>query len=203
MRLTPMLPAVLLALVLSVLVGVLGVARRSELTLALAAALFAAQVLFVLLRVNVPLWRSKAAAAASAAWAWDNSVLTALTYAWGGVAMFALYSIGGLSWRHWWQYGAGMLLFAFLTMLCAGHFIGTGGATANGEGLRKLVRMTQLQVAAIIVALIYLFASGKLSTLKDDWAANEIFIAGGLTILVISLASLATYQCSRKPQPSA
>jgi NADH:ubiquinone oxidoreductase subunit 5 (subunit L)/multisubunit Na+/H+ antiporter MnhA subunit len=50
------------------------------------------------------------------------------------------------------------------------------------------------QAAVVVAALIYLLASGKLATPKDDWAANVVFLAGGVTILLISLVSLQTYR---------
>jgi hypothetical protein len=33
-----------------------------------------------------------------------------------------------------------------------------------------------------------------MATIKDDWAANPVFIVGGLTVTVISVASLYTYR---------
>src|SRR4029078_1802569 len=105
MPLKPMLPALLLAFALSILVAVLATPRGASVPLALAAGLFALQVLFSLVRINAPLWQSNSPAAADIEWAWANTVLTALVYAWGAVAMFSIYSLSGLAWRHWWQYG--------------------------------------------------------------------------------------------------
>ena len=53
---------------------------------------------------------------ADADWAWSNTVLAALVYAWGATAMFTIYSLSGLAWRHWWQYGAGMALLACMAL---------------------------------------------------------------------------------------
>ena len=58
MPLRPMLPAILLALVMSIMVAVLAAGRGSGMTLALAVALFALQMLFVALRINAPFWGS-------------------------------------------------------------------------------------------------------------------------------------------------
>lgn len=193
MRLRPMLSLVLLAFVLSIFVAVLAAARRSETTLALAALLFGLQVLVVALRINVPLLRSPAPPA-DADWAWDNALLTAITYAWGAGVMFTAYSLGGLVWRHWWQYGAGMLLLGGGALGIAGYLIGTRAPHAAGRGLDLLMRVTAAHVAAVVAALAYLVASGKLATLKDDWAANQVFITGGVTVLIISLASLAVWR---------
>lgn len=193
MRLRRMLPTLLLAGGLSVAIAVLAAARRSELTLALAAALFALQVLLVLARINVPLWRG-VQSGSEPAWAWDNSVLTSLSFAWGAAVMLTAYPLGGLVWRHWWQYGLGMALLGAGTLAVAGYLIGTRPPFRAGAPLTLLMRMTIGLVAAIIAALIYLVASGKLATPKDDWAANVVFLAGGVTVLIVSLTSLLTWR---------
>lgn len=192
MRLKRMLPILFLAGALSVGIAVLAAGRRSETTLALAALLFALQVVVVLLRINVPLWRSKGGA--DAGWAWDNSVLTAVSYAWGAAVMLTVYPLGGLVWRHWWQYGLGMALLSAGTLVVAGYLVGMRQPHDNGHGLAMLMRMTIGLSVAVVASLIYLVTSGKLATPKDDWAANVVFIAGGVTVLAISLASLLSYR---------
>jgi hypothetical protein len=194
MRLRPMLPTLLLAFAVSVVICVLAAGRGSGVTLALAAALFAVQVLLVLLRINVPLWRG--ADAIGDDWAWSNTVLAALVYAWGATAMFAIYGLTDLVWRHWWQYGLGMTLLAAAALLCAGYLATGRGRYSRPQSLALLTAIAAAQAAAVGLALIYLFASGKLATTKADWAANDVFIAGGATVLLISLASLLTYRRS-------
>ena len=84
-----MLLTLLLAFALSIFVCVLAAARGSAATLALTAGLFGVQVLFALLRINIPLWRADAGPFEEFEWAWSNTMLTALVYAWGAAAMFA------------------------------------------------------------------------------------------------------------------
>jgi hypothetical protein len=192
-----MLPTLLLAFVLSVLTAVLAAARGSQLTFALAVILFALQVLVVLLRFNVPLWR-QGAEPENAEWAWDNSVLTAIAYAWGAMVMFTAYSLGGLVWRHWWQYGAGMLMLGAGALLVASYLIGARASHASDRTLDALMRATTLHAAAVVAALVYLLTSGKLATVKDDWAANQVFLTGGTVVIVISLVSLLTWRFSQK-----
>jgi hypothetical protein len=193
MRLKSMLPTLLLAFALSIFVAVLAAARHSEIVVALAALLFSLQVLLVLLRFNVPLWR-RGTSAPRSEWAWDNSLLAGISYAWGAAAMFTMYSLGGLVWRHWWQYGAGMLLLGAANVLVATYLVGRPTHDDTSGALRTLMLATLAQVAAVVIALIYLFASGKLATIKDDWAANIVFIAGGAMVLVISFVSLQTWR---------
>ena len=200
MRLRRMLPTLLLAGGLSVAIAILAAARRSELTFALAAFLFVLQLLLALARINVPLWRG-AQPASDAAWAWDNSVLTGLAYAWGAAVMLTAYPFGGLVWQHWWQYGLAMALLGAGTLVVAGYVIGTRPPFRTGAPLNRLMRMTIGLVAAVVAALIYLVASGKLATPKDDWAAIVVFVAGGVTVLIVSLVSLVTWRRTGGGQP--
>lgn len=190
MRLRSMLPTLLGAFALSIFIAVLAAARRSEEVVALAALLFSLQVLIVLLRFNLPIWRGNTAGRGE--WAWTNTLLAGLSYAWGAAAMFTMYSLGGLVWRHWWQYGAGMLLLGAANVLVARYLL--GGRDQREGALRTLMLGTLAQTAAVVIALVYLVGSGKLATVKDDWAANIVFIAGGVTILVISAVSLLTWR---------
>jgi hypothetical protein len=54
----------------------------------------------------------------------------------------------------------------------------------------------------VAIALAYLVSSGKLATEKADWAANVVFLTGGLTVAAISLASLYTYRRRRGLEPT-
>ncbi len=122
MPLRPLLPALLLAFVMSIVVGVLAVGRDSGITLALAVALFALQMLFALARTNAPLWSPTAETPKDTMIALcvrRNTLLAALVYAWGAAAILALYSLSALNWRHWWQYGAAMALVAIAVFLYA------------------------------------------------------------------------------------
>lgn len=199
MRLRSLLPVLLAAFALSVFVGVLAAARGSELTLALAAGLFVLQALFVLARTNAPLWRDPGSDAGSLDWAWDNTHLTAIVYAWGAAAMFSIYGLSKLHWRHWWQYGAGFVLLAAGAFLCA-HLLSTRARHDRAAALVALNAVTIAQLVAVAGALVFLFGSGKLATVKQDWAANIVFVAGGVTVAVISLVSLLALR-RRTPTP--
>lgn len=192
-----LLPAILVALVVSVLVMLLAAARDERMVFALAAALFAAQMIFAILRINWPLLREIPAQSEedmAAASVLRNSVLAGLVYAWGAVAMLAVYSISGLVWRHGWQYGAAMALIA------AGLFIYTHWLSAAGSGLRApralaaVSGLGALQGVGMIAALAFLLLSGKLATPKSDWAANVIFFTGCVTLALLSLISVLSYR---------
>jgi hypothetical protein len=199
-----MLPALLLAFALSIFVGVLATSRGAGVPLALAMGLFALQVLFALARINEPLWRTSSGRSADADWAWSNTVLAALVYAWGATAMFAIYSLSGLAWRHWWQYGAAMTLLACMALLCAHHLAEDRGHLKRATSLNVLMAVTVAQAVAVAGGLAYLVGSGKLHTAKADWAANHVFIAGGIAIALISIVSLLAHRRQQSaPQVSA
>ena len=195
MPLRPMLPVILLAFVVSIMVAVLAAGRGSGLTLALAVALFALQMLFVALRLNAPFWGSKPPATeapATVTCAQSNAVLAALVYAWGAIAMLAIYSLTALSWRHWWQYGAAMLLIA--GAICLYAYVLTAGRESyrSARALKVLAGLTTAQGIAVVVAILWLLLSGKIYTPRGDWAANEIFIGGAAMLAILSAVSVLT-----------
>jgi hypothetical protein len=197
MPLRPLLPAILLALVMSIVVGVLAVGRNSGLTLALAAALFALQMLFALLRTNAPYWGTPEQAethGGAVMCVRRNTVLAAIVYAWGAVAILAVYSLSGLRWQHWWQYGAAMALVAIAVFIYA-HLLTAEQATyRHPKALSALMWLTVAQGLAVAGVVIYLITSGKLFTPRGDWAANYIFATGSITLAVLSLVAILSYR---------
>ena len=197
-----MLPAILISFALSIFVCVLAATRHAGVPMALAAGLFSVHVLIAVLRTNGPFWRTGDAQTLDLDWAWDNTVLAAIAYAWGAIAMFAVYSLSGLYWRHWWQYGAGMALLAGFALLCARHLASERGLKNPGSTLNIVMAITVAQAVSIVAALVYLVASGALDTQKGDWAANHVFVAGCLMVGAISLVSLLAYRRTPTPAPA-
>ena len=156
MPLRRMLPAILIAFALSIFVCVLAAARHAGVPMALAAALFSVQVLIVVLRTNGPFWRTGDAQTLGLDWAWDNTVLAAIAYAWGAIAMFTVYSLSGLHWRHWWQYGAGMVLLASAALVCANYLTRDRGPYGAAKANNILMGVTAAQIIAVAGGLIYL-----------------------------------------------
>jgi hypothetical protein len=196
MPLKPLFPAILLALVMSAFIGVLAAGRGSGAAMALACALFVAQVCFSIMRVNAPFWQLGPGALEedlAVACVWNNAVLAALIYAWGATAMFAIYSLSGLTWRHWWQYGAGMSLFAAGILIYA-QLLSTGRTTLHARALHILMGVTALQGIATATSFVYLVTSGKLYSLRDDWASSYIFLAGSLILMILSIVATLSYR---------
>ncbi len=148
-----------------------------------------------MVRVDAPYWRAQVGELedlSAVTYVWRNAVLAALVYTWGATAMFAIYSLSGLVWRHWWQYGGAMAIiaigiFLYTYLLAAGRF-------RTRRALAILMGLTALQGIGVGVAFFYLILSGKLATPRDDWAANYLFTAGSFSLLVLSIVSILTYR---------
>lgn len=116
--------------------------------------------------------------------------LIAATWAWAGAAMLACYYLTDLSWQHAWQYGAGMLLIAALVWQYARWRMVPGSRFADDTMVRAAHWMTRTQGLAALAGVVILALSGKLDAGKQDWAANVVFVAGGLAIFAVSMAAL-------------
>lgn len=161
-----------------------------------AAALLAVVIALAALGTNVPLWRDVALLGSEPRLQAEamrrNARLAALVYAWGAAAMFAVYLLSGLVWRHGWQYGSGMALIAgaFLAYV---HAMGQRSTLREARALRQAAMFTVVHGVAALSALGFLVTSGKLATAKGDWAANHVFLAGGAAIVMLCALTLVTH----------
>jgi hypothetical protein len=197
MSLRPLMPVILLALVVSIMIAVLAAGRGSGWTLGLAVALFAVQMLFVALRVNLPYWGGSPPseeAPAPVVCAQSNAILAAVVYAWGAFGMLAIYSLTPLRWQHWWEYGAAMLLIACAILIYANALTAGPARLRSPRAIDILMGLTLAQGAAVVVAILWILLSGKVHTLRGDWAANEIFIGGSAMLAMVSAISLVTHR---------
>lgn len=172
-------------------------ADKAALT-ALFAIAFVAAACAAFVRANGPSWRGAALPRgedASRLAARRNARLAALTYAWASLAMQAVYTtpITGLRWHHGWQYA---LAFALLAVCAFAYARTLGRAPGLPLAARLHALATPLAAAQGLVAaggLTYLAASGKLLLYRADWAANIIFVAAALAIMVLTAISLRTH----------
>jgi hypothetical protein len=132
----------------------------------------------------------------------DATALSVLVYAWGSAAMFLIYKGSGLIWQHGWQYGTGLAVIAlgqalYVWMLGQkGHW--TGETTAINAG----IRLAMAHGSACFAILCWMLATGKLMTVKDDWAANYVFFAITSAVAVLSAVAVWThYALKAQPRP--
>ncbi len=185
MSLQRVAPVLVLLLVLSVTAMVLAAGRDDYVVTALAAAAYAAIIVAAALRVNVPAWKRPAEVSGDSVGLMRRNIrLAALVYSWGAAAMLAVYSLSGLEWRHGWQYGFAMALFAAALITYVWRL-------GERPAMPPLL-LTVLHGAAAFSGLAFLIGSGKLATHKDDWVANDVFLFGGLAILAICIFTAIT-----------
>lgn len=186
--LRPLLPWLLMASALSVTMMILGAGRGDRVLPALSAGLFTALVAGTGLGLNAPLWSAKAGLSAidvrSAVRC--NAWLAALVYAWGASALLGVYSLADIWWQHAFQYATGAIVFA-LGLSFIGWRLGHD-TTASVPS----VGLTFAHGGAALGGLVYLVSAGKLQTTKPDWAANEVFLWGGVAVVALCAMSAIT-----------
>lgn len=191
--LRPLLPWLLLAAALSITMMVLGAGRGDRFLPALAAGLLVALVVGTGLGINAPWWSRgrhpltghEGLAAVKEALR-CNVWLAAFVYAWGASALFAMYTLSDLVWRHAFQYATGAAVFA-ASLGIYGILLGN---TRNWP-VPPLI-LTVVHGGAVSLGLAYLIGAGKLATLRGDWAANEVFLWGGIAIIALCIMSAMT-----------
>lgn len=161
----------------------------------IAAGLFAIALVATAIDVNAPFWRADAAALepdASVNAAVRNTRLLVIGYIWGAVALFMIYRMTSLRWQHGLQYGAGMALLAWLCQLYAHFLVQPGSRLRTPRALAQATWLALVHGGAAFAGVLFLVLSGKVYSVKGDWAANQIFLAGGLAIVALSLVSAYT-----------
>lgn len=187
MSLQPMIPAIAVALIASVAAVILGILGDTGLTAHLSAAAFAALIAGVAFLINRPHWRSTAGDPIEAVhMARRNTRLAALVYAWGAAILLATHAFAGLDWYHFYQYGLGAALFAAGLL----YYVKRLGEPAHA--VPPPLGLTALHGLAAAGGLAFLIGSGKVMSHRADWAANVVFLWGGIAIVLISVIALRT-----------
>ncbi len=176
--------------VMTVIAMVVGASADNKALAIMAGAMFAVGAVYVGV-ISVPARSDEQAhpRAAQAAW---FAELIATTYAWASTTMLGCYYLTALSWQHAWQYGAAMLLIAAGLLAYARERRAAAASRFNTPAMIGLAhQLTLLHGIAATAAVIILSLSGKLEAGKSDWAANIVFVAGGLAVGALSFAALA------------
>ena len=122
----------------------------------------------------------------------NSAGLLALVYAWGGITLFAVYALSGLWWWHSWQYALGMLAIALMLTVYVRMLASPGSMVRRARWLDAMAWLASAQAVAAVGGLLFLVCSGKLSAGNVDWPANHVFVAGGIAIVVVSVAAAFT-----------
>lgn len=194
MPLTNILPWLLTAIAASIAAMVSGVAAGMPGLSWAGAGLFAAVLVAVAIDVNRPWWAQAGSGLdhdLAVAAAIRNARLMILGYLWGSLALFAIYRLGGLRWHHGVQYAAGMAAVAWLILAYVHLISRPGSALRSPKALLIATRVSLAHGAGALAGITFLLASGKIHSIKSDWAANQVFLAGG--IAVVALCLIAAY----------
>mgnify|MGYP001351663660 CR=1 FL=1 len=195
MPLTNLLPWILTAIAASIAAMVSGIAAGLPALPWTAAGLYVCALVAVALDVNRPWWNQPGSAPdddAAVSAAIRNARLMMLGYIWGSLALIFIYRLTGLRWQHGFQYAAGMALIAWLIIVYV-HFLARHGSILRSpRGLLLATRLTLAHAAAALAGITFLLASGKIHSAKGDWAANQVFLAGGIAVIALSLISAYT-----------
>ena len=115
--------------------------------------------------------------------------LTAITMLWGAAALLLAYPMLGLKWQHGWQYGLGSAVIAVAFAQYAQRLANSADRLAQPGALQMARRLSGVLALAIAVACGWLIISGKLLTQKNDWLANDVFLAVAASVFALSLLS--------------
>lgn len=184
-----MIPAIAVTLLASVVAIVLGINGGAGIAAHSAAAVFTAVIVLAAILVNRPHWRRGGAPAdpvEAVHMARRNTRLAALVYAWGGAALIATDLFTALDWYHYSQYGLGAALIALGLMF----YVRRLGEPAHA--IAPPLAATALHGLVAAAGLAFLIGSGKVYSVRADWAANVVFLWGGLAIVALCLMTMCT-----------
>jgi hypothetical protein len=162
-----------------------GSVRKTE--SAIAAGVFALVLIATAVRSQSPLWpRTAPNAEVTPRSALLQTVrLIMLAYLWCGVAFLAIYLGTNVCWQHGWEYGTAMLVIAVGHAYYLSRLADPNDSYSTPAAIEQAIRIASYQAILIGLSLIWLIGSGKLSSLKGDWAANQLFLAGGFAIMCL------------------
>ncbi len=194
MTLRPSLPWLLFTLAAALIAMYLAASAVLKAEAAIAAAVFAFVIIVSALRTNAPAWRRPPSATGPTPREalFSTTQLIMLSYLWCAIAFYAIYLGTHTRWQHGWEYGTAILLIAG----GYGYYLRRLGDPADNlsspPAIERMVRFTAYLALLIGAGLIWLIGSGKLATLKGDWAANQLFLAGGFAVICLSAIIVKT-----------
>lgn len=194
MSLRPPLPFLLALLAAALVIMFMAASMSRKAEAAAAAAVFAVLLISSAIRTNSPFWRRNAANSGVTPRdaLWQTTRLIMLAYLWCALAFYAVYLGTTLHWQHGWEYGSAMLLIALGHAIYLWRLSNPDNSVSAPSAVERAVRLSSYQAIAIAVGLIWLIQSGKLSSLKGDWAANQLFLAGGFAVMCLSVIIIKT-----------
>lgn len=182
-----------LSLVASVSLMILFAARRGEgVHMAYAhmgmAALVTVGFAATFFKANNALRASKASQSAIAA---NTARFVGYVWAWGAACLLTVYSTGILVWREWLHFSLASLVLAGASLVFASMLQRDADAGREDTAMLKLAhRLAIILLAGMIIAIVGFLIDGKMVRFLNprftDWAANNVFFFGAVSLAAIT-----------------
>ncbi|MBN9248051.1 MAG: hypothetical protein J0I81_11535 [Hyphomicrobium sp.] len=194
MTLRPSLPWLLFTLTAALIAMYLAAYAVLKVEAAIAAAVFALVIIVSAIRTNAPVWRQPPAATGPTPREalFRTIQLMMLSYLWCAIAFYAIYLGTHTRWQHGWEYGTAILLISGAYGYYLRRLRDPADNLSSPPAIDRMVRFTAYLALLIGAGLIWLIGSGKLATVKGDWAANQLFLAGGFAVMCLSAIIVKT-----------
>lgn len=124
-----------------------------------------------------------------------NARYMAIVWSWGSLALFITY-ISVLSWKEWWQFLIAFVLAAAISIFFTFLLRREAKQDTEDPALLNLARILAIvQLAGMIAIMVGLLIDGKMqrflgAKVHSDWAANNIFFFGALSLALISWTAI-------------
>jgi len=194
MTLRPSLPWLLITLAAALFAMYLAANAVLKIEAAVAAAVFALIIVVSATRTNAPIWRQRPDATGPTPRdaLFRTTQLVMVAYLWCAIAFYAIYLGTHTRWQHGWEYGTAILLIAGAYGYYLRRLRDPADNLSSPSAIERMVKFAAYQALLISAGLIWLIGSGKLATLKGDWAANQLFLAGGFAVICLSAIIVKT-----------
>jgi hypothetical protein len=192
--LRPPFPVLLAVFVATLIAMIASVATFHRTGSAIAAATFALILIASVIWTQSPLWnrQSRDVRFSQRDALLQSATLIMLAFFWCALAFYAIYLGTNIHWQHGWEYGSGFLLITAGYGLYLRSLSDPEGAASQPHAIEHAIRFSAAQAVLVAIGLIYIIGSGKLASVRGDWPANQVFLAGGFAIMSISVILLKT-----------
>ena len=181
-----------LAILVLAVVATLAATKIGDIRLHLATAAIVALVFATLgIRDNA---RLRAAGASEHAVGASSARSMALVWLWGAAILGLSYTLLLTPWREWLHFFAGFAVVGVLCLLFAGTLERDAKTDSDDQTMLKLGRILTIGQALGMLATLIGIAidpdKSIVSKARPDWAANIVFVFGGLALLAICVYAL-------------
>lgn len=142
----------------------------------------------------------RAAGSSQSAIAANTTRYVGYVWAWGAACLLTVYATGILQWREWLHFSLATVVLAGASLLFAGMLQRDADKGRDDPAFLKLAHtLAIILLVGMIAAIVGFLVDGKMVRFMNprftDWAANNVFFFGA-----ISLAAITGYALKHKPR---